>query len=200
MRWLMTAVLALAQAAALPPAYPRPGATLVFENDRVKVWDIAWLKQQYPLHRHPYDLVGVYYSPGDRIIVSVEGNRRPVSTKAWEIPFQKSGVTHIEEGASDTPLRAVFIEMKEPTPNGRTTDAKGAPAFAVGAGKPLLDNERATVWEVTSVTAAPHHHGRDAVAISFEGIKPRVSYVAGGTNHSQEAPGRPDKIYVFELK
>jgi len=105
-----------AQDKPLPPAYPRPGTTLMLENSRVLVWNIAWLKQQYALHRHPYDLMGVYYAPGDRSIVAVDGSRRPVSTKAWETASQKSGVTHVEEGTSDSPLRAVFVEMKEPSP------------------------------------------------------------------------------------
>src|SRR6185503_9407685 len=46
----------------LPPAYPRPGVTKILDNDRVQVWNIAWLKSEAsPLHRHIYDLVGVYY-------------------------------------------------------------------------------------------------------------------------------------------
>ena len=56
MRWIVATVLLAAQVSALPPPYPREGATKVFENDRVQVWDIAWLKQQYPLHHHVYDL------------------------------------------------------------------------------------------------------------------------------------------------
>ena len=105
MRSIISALLLLAQATALPPAYPRPGTTKLFENNRVLVWDISWLKRQYPLHRHPYALTGVYYTDGDRTIVSPTGERRPVHTAAWETAFQLAGVTHIEEGASDSPLR-----------------------------------------------------------------------------------------------
>src|ERR1044071_3447914 len=78
----------VAQDSPLPAAYPRPGASLMFENARVQVWNIAWLKQQYALHRHRYDLVGVYYALGNRSIGSVEGTRRPVSTMAWDTAFQ----------------------------------------------------------------------------------------------------------------
>jgi len=91
MRWISAALLSLlvqAAPAKLPPAYPRAGATKILDNDRVQVWNIAWLKgQPSPLHRHVYDLVGVYYEPGDRMIVSPEGAKRPVSTKAWDTPF-----------------------------------------------------------------------------------------------------------------
>ncbi len=122
MRWIAGFVFLL-QAAALPPAYPRPGTSKLLENDRVQVWDISWLKQTYPLHRHRYDLIGVYYTDGDRMIVSQQGERRPVSTKAWETAFQAKDVTHIEEGASDAPLRAVFVEMKEPAATGAVDTA-----------------------------------------------------------------------------
>ena len=204
MRWVVTSLLALAlgQATDLPPAYPRPGATLMLENTRVQVWNIAWLKQQYPLHRHRYDLVGVYYAPGDRIIVSTDGGRRPVSTEAWQTAFQKSGVTHIEEGASDRPLRAVFVELKEPAASGRMdTTASSPAAFAPGSGKPLTDNERSTVWELAPVPApSPHRHVRDAVAVAFENGNPRVVWIPAGTTHSEEIAGKAERVYVFEVK
>ena len=46
MRWLIASLVLLQQAATLPPAYPRPGTAKLFDNDRVVVWDISWLKQQ----------------------------------------------------------------------------------------------------------------------------------------------------------
>ena len=167
MRWIAGLVFLL-QAAALPPAYPRPGTTKLLENDRVQVWDISWLKQTYPLHRHRYDLIGVYYTDGDRMIVSQQGERRPVSTKAWETAFQAKDVTHIEEGASDAPLRAVFVEMKEPAATGAVDAATTPAAFPAGTGKQLRDNERATLWEFVPAPAkgAPHRHQRDAVVIA----------------------------------
>ena len=203
MRWVVTSLLALAlgQATDLPTAYPRPGATLMLENPRVLVWNIAWLKQQYPLHRHRYDLVGVYYAPGDRMIVSTDGSRRPVSTEAWQTAFQKSGVTHIEEGASDSPLRAVFVELKEPAANGRVDSAASSPAAFAPGGKPLMDNERSTVWELAPVPApSPHRHLRDAVVVGFEGGTPRVGWIPAGTSHSEEIAGKAERIYVIEIK
>src|SRR5438874_6402142 len=110
---LVVILAALIQIAPLPPAYPRVGATKILDNPRVQVWNIAWLKgQPSPMHRHIYDLLGVYYEPGDRIIISPEGTRRPVSTKAGDVIFQRTGVTHIEEGVSEVPLRAAFVELK----------------------------------------------------------------------------------------
>jgi hypothetical protein len=202
MRWMITAVLLLLQAAPLPPAYPRPGATKIFENSRVQVWNISWLKQQYALHRHLYDLIGVYYTNGDRVIVSTDGTRRPVSTKAWDTAYQLRGVTHIEEGASDSPLNAVFIELKEDAPTGRVDTATTPPAFTGGEGKPLRDNERATMWEFVPAPAsgAAHRHSRDEVTVAFTGVTPRVSFIPRGTVHTDEGTGRADRVYIVELK
>jgi hypothetical protein len=203
MRWVVMSLLALAlgQTTDLPPAYPRPGATLMLENARVLVWNISWLKQQYPLHRHRYDLVGVYYAPGDRIIVSTDGSRRPVSTEAWQTAFQKSGVTHVEEGASDSPLRAVFVELKEPAASGHVEPTSSSAAFAPGGGKPLTENERSIVWQLAPVPpSAPHRHLRDAVVVGFDAGTPRVVWVPAGTTHSEEIAGKAERIYVIELK
>jgi hypothetical protein len=201
MRWLLTLGLLGLQAAPLPPAYPRPGASKLLENDRVVVWNISWLKQQYPLHRHVYDLAGVYYSPGDRVIVSVDGNRRPVSTNAWDTAFQNRGVTHIEEGASDQPLRAVFIEMKEDKPRGSVAPTAMSAPFAPEGAKPLYDNERVLAWQLTPGAAAhTHRHGRDAVIMAFTGQTPRVTFVTSGTTHADESAGSAEHVYAFELK
>ena len=62
---IAAAATLFAQAANLPPAYPRPGANTLFENARVQVWDTSWLKQPSAVYRHPYTLVGVYSSTGE---------------------------------------------------------------------------------------------------------------------------------------
>ncbi len=187
--------------ASLPPAYPRTGAVKILDNDRVQAWNIAWLKDQpSPLHRHLYDLVGVYYEPGDRMIISPEGTKRPVSTKAWDIAFQKAGVTHIEEGVSEAPLRSVFVEMKQPGPYG-TVAAGNAPPFTGDGATQKLDNERVTVWEFTAKPPArTHRHTHDAVVVAIDGRSPRATWVTQGTAHQDEAAGEASRVYVFEIK
>ena len=80
---LLAMVAGQAPAPELPPPFPRPGTTKLFENDVVAVWNVSWLKQQYPLHTHRYDLVGVSYVEGDRIITQGNNPGRLVNTKAW---------------------------------------------------------------------------------------------------------------------
>ena len=119
--FLLMAIVA-AQAAELPPPFPRPGTTALLENNAVAVWNVSWLKQQYPLHTHRYDLVGISYVEGDRIITQGNAPGRLVNTKAWVFQTNRANVTHVEEGASDPPMRAVLIEVKSPAPRPATTE------------------------------------------------------------------------------
>jgi predicted metal-dependent enzyme (double-stranded beta helix superfamily) len=205
--------LAALIAQSYPPAYPRPGTAKLFENARVVVWNIAWLKgQPSPLHRHIYDLVGVYYAPGDRMIIAVDGSKRPVSTKAGDIAFQLKGITHIEEGTSDSPLRAVFVEMKDEGPSGRASDVpalsersnsrvEGPPPFAEIGAKSLLDNDRVAVWSYGLGAQNPRHrHARDAVVVWLEGGTPHALFVPAGTVHALEQAGVAAQATVFEIK
>jgi len=201
MRWIVTVVLFGAQAAALPPPFPREGATRMFDNARVQVWDVAWLRREYPLHRHPYDLVVVYYAPGDRIITSQTGERRPVSTPAWDTAFRRRGLTHIEEGTSDAPLRSVFIEMKRPGPYGSSVSAGEVPAFAGEGATQKLDNDRVTVWEYLQPPATKRHaHAHETVVVAIDGRSPRALWVPRGTVHAAEGTGSAARVYLFELK
>jgi len=181
-----------------PQPFEREGSTKVLENNRVIVWDVSWLQRAYPTHRHLYDYTGVYYAPGDRVIVSQDGARRPTHTNAWDTFFIRKGVTHSEEGASAEPLRAVMLELKEPEPEG----APDTPS--TGLGKKVRESNRVIIWEdiLAQDTQPPaHHHEMDTVAVAFkEGQKPRVTYIKRGTvDHGEEVAGA-DRAYFFELK
>ena len=201
MRTVLVAALALlALQQVPPPPFPRPGATLLLEDAEVRVWDIAWLKQPYPLHRHPYDMTGVYYQSGDRVIISPEGERRSTHTEAWNVTFQRTGLTHSEEGASEQPLRAVFIEMKRgPGPDAGSPPPGYLPVGSIGQ---LLDNDRVTVWAygAATTTGNPHGHATDAVVVSFDADgRPSVRHFEQGTSHEADAPGAA-RYFVFEIK
>jgi len=183
-------------AQSLPQPFDREGATKVLENDRAIVWDVAWLQRAYPTHRHLYDYAGVYYTSGDRIIVSPEGVRRPTHTSAWDTFFFRRGVTHSEEGASAEPLRAVFVEFKESAPAGAADTA------SAGLGRKVRESDRLVIWEDIAAqdTQPAHRHERDAVAVAFTGQKPRITFVPRGTvDHGEETAGA-DRTYFFELK
>ena len=64
MRFIAIFAALLLQAQTFPQPFDRDGANKVLENDRVIVWDVAWLPRAYPTHRHVYDYAGVYYTSG----------------------------------------------------------------------------------------------------------------------------------------
>ncbi|MGZ5921286.1 MAG: hypothetical protein ACXWLT_05930 [Rhizomicrobium sp.] len=202
-RALFAATFLLASPVLAQPAqtfaqpFDRDGATKVLENDRVIVWDVSWLQRAYPTHRHLYDYAGVYYTSGDRVIVSPEGVRRPTHTSAWDTFFFRRGVTHSEEGASAEPLRAVFLELKEAAPVGAGDTA------SAGLGSKVRESDRLVIWEDIAAqdTHPPaHRHERDVVAVAFTGQKPRITFVPRGTvDHGEETAGA-DRTYFFELK
>jgi hypothetical protein len=184
-----------------PPPFPRPNAVKMLDNDRVQVWSVAWPKgQPTPLHRHIYDITGTYIAPGDRVITDVDGAKRPVTNAAGGIVWQFKGLTHIEEGTSENPLRAVMIDLKGDGPSGHTVKPAGAPAFSAGAA-PLLDNERVVVWAYPG-TAAPirHAHIRDTVVVWTDGGEGRAVFLPAGTVHTPEPISAGAKATIFELK
>jgi hypothetical protein len=163
MRFATAGVLSLALAAqSYPPAFPRTNATKLLETDRVAVWDIVWPQgQPTPLHRHVYDQVGTYYQAGGRVITNLDGTKRSTMTVVGGLSQTRRGTTHIEEGATDPPLRAVFIELKSGTASDQPEiPADVPPAFPREGATELLDDERVTVWVYTWRPGDPTTSGR----------------------------------------
>lgn len=198
---LVLLALIAGQAPQLPPPFPRPGTTSLLENDAVAVWNVSWLKQQYPLHTHRYDLVGIAFVEGDRIITQGTAPGRLVNTKAWVFQTNRANVTHVEEGASDPPMRAVLIEVKSPAP--RPAAPEPADGLRQVAGAPAWDmNNRAAAWLVMPGAPVPtHRHVGDAVELIFDGsTTPKAAFVPAGTVHAGPTPGEGERAYIFELK
>jgi hypothetical protein len=199
-RHLLLLTVIAAQAEQLPPPFPRPGTTPLLQNDMVAVWNVSWLKQQYPLHTHRYDLVGISYVEGDRIITQGNAPGRLVNTKPWVFQTNRANVTHVEEGASDPPMRAVLIEVKTAAPRPPVT----APADGLRqvAGAPAWENNRAAAWLVMPGSAAPRHrHVGDAVELIFDGsATPKAAFVPAGTVHDGPTPPEGGRAYIFEIK
>ena len=163
------------------------------------MWNVSWLKQKYPLHTHRYDLVGISYAEGDRIITQGDGPGRLVPTKAWAFQTNRAGVTHVEEGASDPPMRAVLIEVKFAAP--RETRAEPPDGLRQVVGAPAWENDRAAAWLVMGGSSAPlHRHVGDAVELIFDGTSPEATFVPAGTVHAGPAPGAGARAYIFEIK
>ena len=175
----------LAGRTAVSPPYPRPGTTPVFENDAIAVWDVSWLKQKYPLHTHRYDLIGVSYVEGDRIItqgepraalqhqglgVSVERRRQHPRRGRRE----RSADARDSDGGEDAGAGADVVEP--PTACTRSS----APRRGRTSGR--------TPGRFRPGTAAPRHrHVKNAVELIFDASTPartpKADFVPAGTVH-----------------
>jgi hypothetical protein len=200
--WLSASLMltpVIVQTAELPPPFPRPGTTLVFENDIVAVWNVSWLKQQYPLHTHRYDLIGISYEEGDRIITQGNAPGRLVNTKAWEFQTNRANVTHVDEGASNPPMRAILIELKRAAPTGEAGDSPQDLRRVLGA--PSWENNRAAGWMIMPGASAPtHRHTGDAVELVFDGNVPKATFLPAGTVHVGPAALPRGRVVIFEMK
>ena len=183
-----------------PEPFDREGATKIFENDRVKVWEVSWLPRAYPTHKHLYDYAGVYFTSGDRVIVSPTGQRSPTHTTAWDTFFFRKDVTHSEEGVGTDVLRAIVLELKEPAALG------GATTASTGLGKEMgRPNNRLFTWADvaepgTQLQAQAHKYENDAVVVVFKGQKPTIKFVKRGTEDKGKETAGADRVYTFELK
>ena len=190
----------LGQATELPPPFPRPGTTKLLENDAVAVWDVSWLKQKYPPHTHRYDLVGISYQEGDRIITQGNAPGRLVNTKPWVFQTNRANVTHVEEGASDPPMKGVLIEVKTPAPHPAAAEISDGLRHVAGA--PAWENNRAAAWVLMPGASSPaHRHAGDAVELIFDGsTTPKAAFVPAGTVHAVPPPPTGGRAYIFEIK
>ena len=205
-----------------PPPFPRPNATKLLETDRLVVWDIVWPKgQPTALHRHVNDQVGTYYQAGGRVITSPDGTARPSTTPVGNLSTTKKGTLHIEEGTTDPPLRAVFVEMKMDTPSGLPdTPSDIAPVFPREGAKQLHDDERVTVWDYSWTPGAKEiarRYPRDAVIVwmgsgkmrstrkggapaRIDTVAGKMQYMTRGTVLTEAAVEGTPRAFVFEFK
>jgi hypothetical protein len=146
---LLMCVMVPSAQVALPPPFPRTNATKLLDMDRITVWDIVWPKgQPTAMHRHVYDQVGTYYARGGRLITTPDGAARATITEVGSLSTTRKGTTHIEEGNTDPPLRAVFIELKRETASGLPDADVGGPApFPREGATQILDDDRVTAWD-----------------------------------------------------
>jgi hypothetical protein len=189
------ALLVSLAAQSYPPAFPRSNATKLLETDRFVVWDIVWPKgQPSPLHRHVYDQVGTYYAAGGRTITALDGTSRSTMTPVGALSTTRRGTTHIEEGTTDPPLRAVFIELKHDRASGAAeTKSSLPPAFPRDGAKPLLDDERVTIWDYTwkiGVSGVRAQHAHETVFIWLDQGRLRLTSQDGSAAMVDVAPGQ----------
>jgi hypothetical protein len=124
------------------------------------------------MHRHKYDLVGVYLVGSSIRVTMPDGTSRESKVDEGFVLFQPKGVTHIEEGLdAENPRHAILIDLKDhavsPAPN-----ESGLPlAFPREGAVSRLENDRVAIWEYrwTDRATPMHFHDKDLVAVVMEG-------------------------------
>jgi hypothetical protein len=181
-----------------PHAFPRIGTTQLFDNERVTAWEVIWKKDiPQPIHRHRYDMAGVYLRYGPIRVTSPEGVVSP-DRPPFEVPrpyFQAKGVTHKEEVigfAPDAPERmAIMFDLKEFSPAPAVHRAGIPSAFPRDGAIKAIDNDRVTEWDYTwtpNRVVSTHVHDKDSVQVFFQ----------GGTIKFTDAGGKIDlKTFKF---
>ncbi len=209
-----------------PHAFPRTGVTRLFDNDRITIWEVNWKNGvPQPVHRHRYDMAGVYLRYGKITVTTPDG--RATTGAPFEVPrpyFQVKDVTHREEavGAPGDPERlAIMVDLKDlPSPPPIETQPGLAPWFPHEGARMVLDNPRVRMWDYTwtsGQTVARHVHTSDAVVVFVSGgvLKTTLAdgtvetqtvnfkdapFVPRGRVDTEEAVSGSPRAIVIELK
>jgi len=95
------------------------GTKLLFENDRVRVWDLRLQPgETTPMHRHECDYLYVVVGDGELQRVDPDGTRAPaVRRRDGEVVFHtvENEYTHAAHNAGSTPWRNIVVELKNQT-------------------------------------------------------------------------------------
>lgn len=132
----------------LPPAWPRPGATLLVENDRGAAYNVDYPKDRpTPFHRHRYFFAGLDLNTATIKVTDIEGKVRlgpVIKNRMWFLP---KDLTHQEMSTTDPGRHTVVIDIKEKrVPEAQ--NATGFPANKYAASQTrIVENDRVTIWD-----------------------------------------------------
>ena len=96
---------------------PEVGTQLLFENERVRVWDLRLAPgESTGLHRHEYDYLYVVIGAGRLQAADAEGTRREASDmKDGEVRFSEieGEAVHEAFNVGEGPWRNIIVELKD---------------------------------------------------------------------------------------
>lgn len=96
----------------LPPAFPRPGSKKVFENDKVRVWNYAWVPgKPTAMHFHDTEVVVTYLQDGDVASTTPDGKTTVNHRKAGDIVYNLANRSHSEEVVKGE-QSGIMLELK----------------------------------------------------------------------------------------
>ena len=103
-----------------PVVSSRVGSKLLFENGRVRVWDLRLAPgESTGLHRHTDDYLYVVIGGGTLEGVDADGDTKPAEKMDdGEVRFRNIDGEDIHEARNvgDAPWRNIIVELKDPRP------------------------------------------------------------------------------------
>ena len=100
------------------PVSDAVGTRLLFENDRVRVWDLRLEPgESTSLHRHACDFLYVVIGDGTLQTGHPDGRREPPRhMRDGDVRFRAvtDEIVHEAINTGDTPWRNIVVELKEP--------------------------------------------------------------------------------------
>jgi hypothetical protein len=110
-----------------PPQFPREGATKLFENEHVIVWEQVGRPKEAFVHKHIRDILTIGIEPGGGIRVlnsdGSQGGGSPLTQTIYNrapngITYTKAGLGPHAEVMTDPgkPGRSIFVEIKGSEP------------------------------------------------------------------------------------
>ncbi len=178
-------------AKAYPPAWPRPGATLLVKNDRGAAWNVVYAKDKpTPMHRHRYFFAGLDLNTATIRVTQPDGKSglHPViKNRMWYLP---KDLIHQEMSTTEPGRHTVVIDIKEKTvPQTANGTAFPTDNYAPYQDK-VVDNDRVTIWDCA------WSPGADGMT-SFDSRDMFIAFAEGG-DLSIAAPGQPAKAQHYD--
>ena len=110
-----------------PPQFPREGATKLFENEHVIVWEQVGRPKEVFQHKHIRDILNFGIDPGGGIgVLNPDGSKGGGSSLTQNIYDKRpNGVTYTKAGLGPhaevmndpkSPGRSIFVEIKGTEP------------------------------------------------------------------------------------
>jgi len=170
-----------------PPGWPRPGATLLVENDRGAAYNVVYPKDQpTPLHRHRYLFAGLDLNTATIRVTQPDGTSalHPViRNRMWFLPRD---LTHQEMSTTDPGRHTVVIDIKDKhVPEAANTSGLPTGKYANYQTK-VVDNEHVIIWDCAWSPGADGTGG-------FDSRDMFIAFAEGG-DFSIAAPGQPAKV------